>query len=94
MSVFNRIAAVFRPEPKTITPFDRYGPENNGGGTYRLTGSKFPGALGGYRALYDLDHEALRSRSRMAYWESTQARALFIQYQRTIAQLNGVNHAN
>jgi lambda family phage portal protein len=38
-------------------------------------GSKFSGSLI-YPSKFDLDHEALRDRSRIAYWESSQARAI------------------
>lgn len=59
-----------------LTPAQRYGPEAGGSGTYTLSGSKFPGALGGYPSLYSLDYEDLRARSRIAYWESTQGKAM------------------
>ena len=43
----------------------------------RFDGAKFRGALrSAYASGYELDAETLRSRSRVAYWESTQARAL------------------
>jgi len=47
----------------------------NGGIVQSWTGSKYPGALS-YPGLWSLDYTALRRRSRIAYWESLQARAL------------------
>lgn len=44
--------------------------------THVFDGSKFRGSLA-YPAAYDLDYSALRLRSRLAAWESTEAGALF-----------------
>jgi len=87
VSFLDRVTAVFRPDPKPSAPVrqekagltasDYYGPNGSSGGGYAtVTGSKFPGGMGNYKSAYALDHVALRDRSRMAYWESTQARAL------------------
>jgi len=45
------------------------------GGAARRTGNKFTNALN-YPSGWDLDHEVLRQRSRIAYWDSVQAGAL------------------
>jgi len=44
-------------------------------GILRRRGDKFTNALN-YPSGWDLDHEVLRQRSRIAYWDSVQARAL------------------
>ncbi len=43
--------------------------------TSTFSGGKYPGALG-YPSGWNLDHEKLRRRSRIAYWESVHGRAL------------------
>lgn len=47
----------------------------SGGSGRGYSGEKYPGALRVYSSGSDLDARALRSRSRVAYWESPQARA-------------------
>lgn len=85
MGLFERVVAAFRPETSEaprqeragLTASNYYGPNGAGSGGYMtMTGAKFPGGMGNYKSAYALDHQALRDRSRMAYWESTQARAL------------------
>lgn len=64
-------------EAMATTALDRYGPDGMGGSGYMsISGPKFSGAMGGYASSFYMDHQALRARSRLAYWESTQARAL------------------
>lgn len=46
-----------------------------GGYLSTFSGEKYPGALG-YPSGWNLDHEKLRRRSRIAYWESVHGRAL------------------
>ena len=46
-----------------------------GGYLSTFTGEKYPGALG-YASGWNLDHEKLRRRSRIAYWDSVHGRAL------------------
>lgn len=65
-----------------ITPGDARGRINamtgwswNGGLVGSWSGEKYPGALG-YPGSWSLNYEALRRRSRIAYWDSEQARAL------------------
>lgn len=58
-----------------MTSSERYGPDS-GGGLSLFGGSKFAGALGGYPSSYGMDYDQLRDRSRRAYLESPQARAL------------------
>lgn len=60
--------------PKAMTPTQAYGPD--GGGLSMYGGSKFSGALGGYPSTWGIDFEMVRERSRRAYLESPQARAL------------------
>lgn len=70
-------AAPARQE-KAITSREYYGPDNGqGGGFSGFGGAKSPGALGSaYNKFSGLDHEALRNRSRIAKWESTQAEGI------------------
>lgn len=42
---------------------------------YMMNGSKFRGGMI-YPSAFDLDHEAIRDRSRLAYWETPQAAAI------------------
>ncbi len=71
------LSVLTRPSEKALTPSQHYGPENGrNSGPYLFNGGKFPGAIKSLTGTFDLDHEALRNRSRLARWDSTQAEAL------------------
>lgn len=67
-------------EPKATTSTDYYGPDGNRvNSRMTITGAKFQGGMsnsGHYDSTAYLDHDALRNRSRLAHWETPQARSL------------------
>jgi len=91
MNLADRIRSIFRRPPAAtaphfvqgITPGDardrireaRAAFTWNGGLTSSWGGEKFPGALG-YAGSWAMDYLTLRRRSRIAYWDSAQGRAL------------------
>jgi capsid protein len=72
-------AEVGKLREQAVSPREYYGPENGWGssGPSIFGGQKSPGALGGiYGQIAGLDYQALRNRSRMAKWESTEAEGI------------------
>jgi len=76
-------APVYAATPMPATTASDWG--WRGGSRASFDGAKFKGALRSeYSTGFDLDTEALRARSRMAYWDSTQARALLNRLAETV----------
>lgn len=66
-----------RPTESAMSASDFYGADSGrGGGGMILNGAKSRAGLGGASALWGLDYEALRNRSRRVKWESTEAESL------------------
>jgi capsid protein len=60
-----------------MTSREFYGPgQGNVSSRGTVTGAKFSGGMKPYQSTSELNYEALRSRSRLAHWETPQARAL------------------
>lgn len=83
MGIFDRLRTALHVataptlSPMSMTPSEHYGSDNGrSSGGFLLNGGKYPGALSTLTGHHHLDYDALRNRSRMAKWDSTQAEAI------------------